>query len=391
MSATNLPTGTFPTLALDFAGNPRPDPGSNHFDVGAYEFQGTQPAVLTVSPTSLAFGSVNDGTTSAAQTLTLNNTGDSGATGIAVAVTSPFSRPTGAAGGTCGATLAAGLTCTINIVFSPPVAASNTPYSGTATITASATVNGSPVSLSGTGVVPVTRTATVTPTSLAFPNTAVGTTSAAMTVTVTNTGNTALAGSAFTFGGGTPQPFSRPAGAAGGTCGAGLAVGASCTINVVFRPTTATALSRTLAVAYTGATVTGSPVTLTGTGIQGTLSFTAATNGTLTTTGALTTLNFTIPTPRAAVTSVVTITNTGGASLQITAEALAINIGGLYSITGNTCSFTTPLAPNGTCTVSIRYATPAARPTNPDIGLATFTNNGSGTLGGVTGLGLSGQ
>jgi len=34
----------------------------------------------------------------------------------------------------------------------------------------------------------------------------------------------------------------------------------------VFTPPTATSFSRTLTVAYTGATVTGSPVTLTGTG-----------------------------------------------------------------------------------------------------------------------------
>src|SRR4029077_10745788 len=63
-----------------------------------------------------------------------------------------------------------------------------------------------------------TLTATVTPTTLAFGSWAAGTTSNALTVTVTNTGNTALAGGTFTFGGGTPQPFSRPAGAAGGNC-----------------------------------------------------------------------------------------------------------------------------------------------------------------------------
>jgi hypothetical protein len=87
-----------------------------------------------------------------------------------------------------------------------------------------------------------------------------------MTVTVTNTGNTALSGGSLSFVGN----FSRPSGAAGGTCTAGLAVGASCTVNVVFRPSSATSYSSTLTVAYGGgggATVTGSPVTLTGAGI----------------------------------------------------------------------------------------------------------------------------
>jgi hypothetical protein len=269
------------------------------------------------------------------------------------------------------------------------------------TITSSATVAGSPVALTGEGIVPVPA-ASVAPTALAFGNQGDTTTSAPQQLVVTNTGNVALAGGAFTFGGGTPQPFSRNTNiftGGGGTCGTTLAVGASCSYNVVFTPpnaTAATAYSRTLSVTYTGLTavgaVTGSPVTLTGTGTPvGTLSFTSATNGTLGTVLGLRTLTFTIPSGRPAVTSVVTITNTGGAPLSITAETLALNVGGLYSTTGTTCSFTTALAPAATCTVSIRYATPATRPILPDIGLLTVANNGSGTTGGVTGLGLIAQ
>jgi hypothetical protein len=213
-------------------------------------------------------------------------------------------------------------------------------------------------------------------------------------LTVTNTGSVALAGGVFTFGGGTPQPFTRATVLQGGpgTCGATvtLAVGASCTFNVVFTPPTATTFSRTLTVAYTGATVTGSPVTLTGTGVTpGTLSFASATNGTLSTVLGARVLTFTIPTPRAPVTSVVTATNTGAGSLQITAESLPINIGGLYSVTATTCSFTTPLAPAATCTISVRYATPTTLPALPDIGALAVTNNGSGTIGGNSLLALS--
>jgi len=242
---------------------------------------------------------------------------------------------------------------------------------------------------------PPTFTATVTPSPLAFGNQAIGTASGARTLTVANTGTGALAGGTFTFGGGTPQPFTRATLLQGGpgTCGATLAVGASCTFNVVFTPPTGTAngttFSRTLTVAYTGATVTGSPVTLTGTGVTpGTLTFSSATNGTLTTVLGVRTLTFTIPTPRAPVTSVVTVTNTGAGSLQITAETLSINIGGLYSVTGTTCSFTTPLAPAGTCTISVRYATPATQPGSSDIGALGVANNGSGTTAGNSFLAL---
>jgi len=377
--------------STDFFNNARKT--NNAVDVGAVEFQAGPPAAIaSVTGGPLNFGNVAVGTTSAAQTLTLHNTGTATLTGITVVVTAPFSR----SGGTCGATLtvAAG-TCTINVVFSPTALGAST---GSATITASVNVTGSPVILTGTGVTPI-RTATVTPNPLAFGNQAIGTASGPKTLTVTNTGNVGLAGGTFTFAGGTPQPFTRATLLQGGagTCGATLAVGASCTYNVVFTPATGTAngtaFSRTLTVAYTGATVTGSPVTLTGTAVTpGTLSFTAATNGTLGTFLGVRTLTFTIPTPRAPVTSVVTVTNTGAGSLQIAAETLSINIGGLYSVTGTTCSFTTPLAPAGTCTISVRYATPTTTPGTPDLGALAVANNGSGTaLGGNSFLALSAQ
>jgi len=109
-----------------------------------------------------------------------------------------------------------------------------------------------------------------------------------------------------------------------------------------------------------------------------TLSFTAATNGALTTVAGVRTLTFTIPSPRAAVTSVVTVTNTGTAPLTITAENLLVNIGTLYSVTANTC--TTPVAVGGICTFSVRYATPAAIPTGTDVGALAVRNNGTGTI-----------
>jgi len=128
-----------------------------------------------------------------------------------------------------------------------------------------------------------------------------------------------------------------------------------------------------------------------GGGGQGTLSFSSATNATLATVLGVRTLTFTIPTPRAAVTSVITMTNSGVGSLQITAETLSLNIGSLYSITGTTCSFTTPLAPGGVCTVSVRYATPATRPILPDIGALSVANDGTGTVGGNSVLVLMAQ
>jgi hypothetical protein len=221
-----------------------------------------------------------------------------------------------------------------------------------------------------------TATATVSPSTLAFGNQPVtGATilDDALTVTVTNTGNVALAGGTFTFGGGAPQPFARATGTqgGGGTCGATLAVGASCTFNVVFSPRSAGAFSRTLTIAYTGGVVFGSPVTLTGRGIPrgtGTLSFTSAINGTLSTVFGQRRLTF----ASRGATSVVTVRNTGTAPLTLTAESLTLNPTPGFTINSTTCPMgTTPLAINGTCTITVT-APNAAR-----NGTMAVVNNGT--------------
>jgi hypothetical protein len=169
----------------------------------------------------------------------------------------------------------------------------------------------------------------------------------------------------------------------------------------MFRPTAVgTNYTGSLAFAYTStigpAAGTGTPVSLSGTGVAaGPLAFTAATNGTLATVAGGRVLTFTIPAGRTTpVTSVVTITNNGLATstpVAITAESVAGIANTLFSLTGTTCGAT--LAPGVTCTITITYATPvAAPPANaPHLGVAAVTNNGSGTAGGSSNLGLIGR
>jgi hypothetical protein len=221
------------------------------------------------------------------------------------------------------------------------------------------------------GTVTPRLSANVTPGTPAFGNWAAGTTSPAQTVTVTNTGNTALAGGAFTFGGGTPQPFARPAGTAGGTCGTTLAIGASCTINVVFSPPTATSFTRSLAVAYTGATITGPPVTLTGTGVANRATLSITPNP----------LTITLPSNATTGTGVVTLTNTaaaGGAQVTVTGvngPPFFLSIGPLAG--PDTCTGAT-LAPGATCIVTVRFSsTRSPRGVNRN-GTITFYDNGVG-------------
>jgi hypothetical protein len=240
---------------------------------------------------------------------------------------------------------------------------------------------------------------TVLPSTLTFGTVPDGLSSAPQTVTLTNSCTSRVQNGTYSFGNG--SRFARVGGFGNpGTCGnsgnISLNAAASCTINVVFQPTSGQsgAINGNLTIGgFTGTTITGSPVALTGTAqtAAGTLTFSSATNGSLGTVLGVRTLTFTITNPRAPVTSVVTITNTGAGALAITAESLMMNFGSLYSITGTSCSFTSPLAFNASCTVSIRYATPATRPPVPDIGAAAIANNGSNANAGNTALALVAQ
>jgi hypothetical protein len=231
----------------DFFGNPRPSGPA--IDVGAVEFQQPAAALASVTGGPLAFGNVAVNTTTAFQALTLHNTGNASLTGINVVVTAPFSRT----GGTCVATLAAGNTCTINVVFSPTAAGAVT---GSATITGSVAATGSPVTLTGTGVAAVVS-ATLTPTSWTVsqtrncPGTGLGAIACGLdptqTFTLTNTGNVTLTAIAQgQLGGANANEFSvvrllstcGPAANGQVTAHTTLAPGATCTVTVQFKPLT---------------------------------------------------------------------------------------------------------------------------------------------------------
>ena len=181
---------------------------------------------LTLNPTSLAFGSILVGQTTAA-TFSVVNTGTATATGLT------YSPPTGyTLSGTCGTTLSVGGQCTETVTFAPSAAQS---YSGNVTV--SGTGLSTTVGVSGTGALPVLSEA---PTSLTFASTTVGKTTAAQTLTLTNSG--AVAASSLTIT--PPTGFTETS-----TCGTSLAAGQSCTVSVVFAPaTTGTYASSSLSI-----------------------------------------------------------------------------------------------------------------------------------------------
>ena len=232
----------------DFFGRTRPQGPA--FDIGAVELVEAAAAVVNVTGGPLAFGNVPVGTTSASRQLVLHNTGTAAFTGTTLSFTTGFARA--AAGGSCGATLAAGATCTINVVFQPTAVQA---YNGNLTITGSVFVSGSPVTLTGTGVARVVS-ATLTPTNWS-PSAARGVGGGLIpcvvgggpcqVFTLRNTGNVNLTGIAQgALGGTSPADYSIIRFLS--TCGPAvngqflgqttLAPGAACAVTVQFHPLT---------------------------------------------------------------------------------------------------------------------------------------------------------
>ncbi|MGB7130584.1 MAG: choice-of-anchor D domain-containing protein [Candidatus Sulfotelmatobacter sp.] len=202
---------------------------------------GVNPATVTLFPTSLSFTAQLVGTSSAAQTATLTNTGDQNVTIASISVSGAFTETN-----SCSSTLVAGASCTTQIVFAPALPGTS---SGTLTVTDNAAGSPQQVLLSGTGTV-----MSFSPTAVNFGDQTVGTASAGAPITLSNVGSSAVSLTSIAISGTDPQDFFES-----NACGRTLAAMSSCTITVRFRPTTQGARSAQVTVSDTGG---GSPQTL---------------------------------------------------------------------------------------------------------------------------------
>ncbi len=101
-----------------------------------------------IAPVALTFASRVVGTTSAPQILTLSNTGSVPLASIAVLISGDFARAPGPSSN-CGATLAAGVTCTIGVTFTPSTTGTR---SGSLSVSSNDPANPTlTVALTGTG------------------------------------------------------------------------------------------------------------------------------------------------------------------------------------------------------------------------------------------------
>jgi len=307
--------------------------------------------LASFTATSLSFGSVNLGATSNSQTVTLTNTGTIPLPIASIAVTGTNASSFVFAN-SCGTSLAVGANCTIHGHFAPTAIGAQ---AAAITITDSAPGSPQTIALSGTGLKgPVTLSAY----SIAFGSATTGTWSASQSVVLTNTGTAALTFTSIAVTGTNASQF-----AMANSCGATLAVGATCTIHGHFQPTIVGAITANVTITDS-ATTSPQTIALTGKGVAAatpvtlspaSLSFSSVTVGTIS--GSQT----------------VTITNTGAATLTITSIAVTGTNASQF-VFANSCG--TTLAVGAACTVHGHFAPTA---TGAMTAAITITDSAAGS------------
>jgi hypothetical protein len=345
VTITDNASGSPHTVALSGSGTSTPAPA------------------VSLSPSSLSFGNQNVNTTSAAQTVTLKNSGNAALTissiGLSGTNAGDFAQTN-----TCpssSSTLAAGASCTISVTFTPTATGSR---SASVSITDNATGSPHTVALSGTGTTPAPAVS-LSPSSLTFSSQAVGTTSAAQTVTLKNSGTADLTISSIGLSGTNAGDFAQS-----NTCPSSsstLAAGASCTISVTFTPTATGTRSASVSITDNAS---GSPhtVALSGSGTS------APAPAVSLTPSSLSFSSQAVGTTSAAQT--VTLKNSGNAALTINTIGLTGTNAGDFAQT-NTCPISpSTVAAGASCTISVTF-TPTA--TGTRSASVSITDNASGS------------
>lgn len=322
---------------------------------------GVAPVVSFGGTITLTYSGQPVGTTSAAQTATLTNTGNAALAITSIAITGVNSGDF-AQTNTCPVsptTLAAGANCTISVTFDPTATGARN-----ASLGVSDDASGSPqsISLTGTGT-PAAPVVGLSASSLTFSGQLVSTTSAAQSVTLTNTGNAALTITSFAVVGANSGDFAQT-----NACPVSpstLAAGSNCSITVSFKPTATGARIASVTITDNAG---NSPqnVSLAGTGTAPIVSL-----------GGTTGLNFgNEPVGSTSAAQTITLSNIGTGPLTITSIAVTGTNSGDFAET-NTCPASNPtLAAGANCTISVTF-----KPTTTGIrtGSVSITDNAAGS------------
>jgi|GEM_PF-807337 len=305
--------------------------------------QGIGGPSIVVSATSLAFGSIQTGTSSSPQVVTLTSNGGQALSinsiSLSGADASQFTESD-----TCHAptVIQPNNFCTVSIVFAPSATG---PLQAVLTFTDNAPNSPQSVSLSGTGVAPPppTPAVSINPNPLTLPSITQGTTGNPATIVVTNSGTAALHISSAAVGGNNPSDFITSASA----CVATLNAKATCNITVTFTPLAAGQRSETITLTddasdspqiinIGGTAIPAQPTTPIAVLSAGSLGFGTITQGT------------------SSAAQTITVTNAGGAPLHISSAVLSGASPADYVLTdGCTAS---SYAVNSSCSLSVSFA-----------------------------------
>jgi hypothetical protein len=224
---------------------------------------GVTAAVLTLSAGTANFGSTPAGGGTVDITLTVTKTGTTDATSLTeISLAAPFQWANAGntypgAGGTCSTTITA--TCTIVVRFKPTTAGT---FNGNVNLqyyNGYSTVNTGNKALTGIGASPATLS--IAPSGTWDYGIVLNGYNADKTFTITNTGGVDATSMTYT---GLTAPYSYPG---GGTCGATLTTGSSCTLIIRYSPTTTATHSQTASIGFNdGVTTQSSTQALTGKG-----------------------------------------------------------------------------------------------------------------------------
>jgi len=317
--------------------------------------------VIGVAPASFTFAAQNVGSTSAATTITVSNTGTAAASGLSIANSNAAEFPTT---NTCPASLANGASCTISATFSPSAAGSRS-----ATLTVNSSAGAKTVALTGTGTAVATPGVLSMPAPFAFAAQTVGAAGPPHVFSLSNTGGTAVNVSSVASSNAAEFAIS------GSTCAGSVAAGASCSFNVTFTPSAAGARSASVTVTSTG---TGSPqaIAVSGTGNS------VATPGVLSVPASFAFGTQTVGVAGAP--QAFTLTNTGGTGVTI--GAITSSNAPEFAISSSSCSGV--VAAGASCSFSVTFTASAAGARSASITVAS-TGTGSPQMLALTGTGTS--
>ncbi len=366
-SSNNLPPGlTLNTTTGVIAGTPTTS-GTYSFSVQVSDSSSPQQTVsgqysvtivgpsASLAPSSLTFGTVSVGTTTASQSATLSNSG-----AVALTISSIVVSGTNASdfnsSNTCNGSVAANSNCTISITFTPSASGART-----ATLTVTDNSGGTAgaqqtVSLSGAGGSP---NASANPASIAFGNVNLNAASGGQNITLDNNGTGTLTIAGIAVGGANVGDFSTT-----NNCNGSLAANTSCTIVVKFSPTAAGTRSATVVITDNSGNVAGSQqsVALSGAGIA-------------VPTAAVSPLSVSFGSSNTGVTAAsqsVTLTNSGTGALSISGVAISGGNSGDFAETNNCGS---SLGAGLSCSVTLTFDPTAAGARSSSLVITDNANN----------------